>query len=635
MTDPLPIIAGLHAGETFSSGWRAFGPASGQHLAHLEYEIAGALEIRLDTHRLRSLESGIDIVLDEAAGTAPLAVEIKVWGTRSFGKNWRNRVNELLGTSVRVRRSFPGGTRLALVAILIDDEGTASSERLPSGASRSSHVAQQLSGVLSERRDGAGFDRVILGLAVERGSRWVSVTSDGAPAELRDFAEAMDQIAETARVKSDQAAPDPSGPGNEGTGLSPRILLVAGEWKSSKGGISTFNRDLAVAFAEAGCEVHVMLPQTDPTERDLALKSGVTLVVPPTVPGLRGTEALLTRPRFESDEYVPDVIVGHGRILGPYAYALQSSFFGQAKRVHFVHTDAELLESAKEKSGGPSRMLTAEERQRVETELAVSADLVAGVGPLLAESIEHAMRGWPHTRPRVLNFLPGLRDWGATVDPADVSPRRQVLLVARAEDMHSKGIHIAVSAMLKVVERLQSNRYGRPILVVRGVPADEADAVKARIDEILSPHVEVVLRRYSTDETALKLDLWQSRVVVMPSRHEGFGLAAYEAIAAAVPVLVSADSGLARLLIEKVHDGERGLPREVLPVRGDDDAIVETWANALVETLRDPEAAFSRAAFVRRALAADISWEDSVQQVLCALGSHRSHNCAVSAATKV
>jgi glycosyltransferase involved in cell wall biosynthesis len=47
----------------------------------------------------------------------------------------------------------------------------------------------------------------------------------------------------------------------------------------------------------------------------------------------------------------------------------------------------------------------------------------------------------------------------------------------------------------------------------------------------------------------------------MPSRHEGFGLVALEAISAGVPVLVSKESGLGRMLIECLPDEDRRAPR--------------------------------------------------------------------------
>ena len=52
----------------------------------------------------------------------------------------------------------------------------------------------------------------------------------------------------------------------------------------------------------------------------------------------------------------------------------------------------------------------------------------------------------------------------------------------------------------------------------------------------------------------MKKMLRQANVIVMPSRTEGFGLVALEAISAGVPVLVSSESGIAKAL-EKVEGG--------------------------------------------------------------------------------
>jgi D-inositol-3-phosphate glycosyltransferase len=79
--------------------------------------------------------------------------------------------------------------------------------------------------------------------------------------------------------------------------------------------------------------------------------------------------------------------VGHGRVLGRYAAAQQQQFFPKARRVHFVHTDAEQLEAAKEEPGGGSNMINADARRNLERDLARSADLVVGVGPLLTGTI--------------------------------------------------------------------------------------------------------------------------------------------------------------------------------------------------------------------------------------------------------
>jgi glycosyltransferase involved in cell wall biosynthesis len=397
-------------------------------------------------------------------------------------------------------------------------------------------------------------------------------------------------------------------------------LLIADEWRSHRGGISTFNRELAVAFAAAGCRVHVVVPAAQQDERDEALEKGVTLVTPDLIPGIEGHQLLLTRPRFADDDYCPDVIVGHGRVLGPYAYTAQNVFYPNAKRVHVVHTDAERLELAKEPLDGRSAVLTAEERLQLEVELSLSADLVAGVGPLLSESIGDAMRGGRKEVPPVLDLRPGLRDWGEVVNPSDPPRRRQVLLIARAEDLRSKGIDIAANAVARAVSRFGTETGDAPVLVVRGVPRPEADEIKRRIEAIVAPDVTVIARPYSADPDALRRDLWQSRAVVMPSRHEGFGLVALEAISAGVPVLISRESGLGRALREVVVDAERSEPREILPVAAPIDETAEIWGDALYEILVDPEAAFQHAQTLRREIAEEMRWDLVAQQILEALG---------------
>ena len=158
------------------------------------------------------------------------------------------------------------------------------------------------------------------------------------------------------------------------------------------------------------------------------------------------------------------------------------------------------------------------------------------------------------------------------------------------------------------------------MLVVRGVPRPQADEIKRQIEEIVAPEVSVIARAYTADPDALRRDLWQSRAVVMPSRHEGFGLVALEAISAGVPVLISRESGLGRVLREVVTDGERSQPREILPVPGSPDEAAEIWGDALYELLVDPEAAFGRAADLRAQLAAKMDWRRAVQGLLGGLG---------------
>lgn len=543
-----------------------------------------------------------DVIVTLSPDAPVLAIEFKLVRRRAT-EPISLRTTLLLGSAVRQRREFTRDVQLGLIGIVLGDDALTDRD------------VRHLRELLRTNADDAGFDRVVIGL-VSSEVRWLEVSPEGDIEVLSDFPAAARKLAES--------PPTPVLPTHQTVGQSrtanekPRFLLVADEWGSQRGGISTFNRELAAALADANCEVRVFVPTARDDEFDEAQSRGVTLVTPDPIPGVTDAALLLTRPRAPERDYEPNVIVGHGRILGPYAYAVKNLFFPRARRLHVVHMHAERLEMVKPRTAKRSPMKAAHDRASLEIELSVSADLVAGVGPLLSEWVSSAMRGHPQA-PATVDIRPGLRDWGRIVDPEDPPPVRQVLLLARAEDVASKGIDIAVRAVVYALSRFDGDPRDTPVLVVRGIP-EEGDDVVERLSALAAPFLQLIPRPYSADESSLRMDLFQARVVVMPSRHEGFGLVAHEAIAAGVPTLVSRESGIGRLLLETVTDEERPYPHEVLPVMGPEDEVVKAWGEAIYRKLVEPQAAFRRAAEVRHQLAAVTSWEDAVTRILSALG---------------
>jgi D-inositol-3-phosphate glycosyltransferase len=593
-----------------------------QQVAHqTEAELAGRVASLFSPADVGTEKGGPDLVVTRPEGIPPLAIELKVW--RASAKNLGNRVAEALSSAVLLRREFSGGVQLGLLVVFFPGTEFPVLAEVPS-------ISRRLARLVRRSADDAGFDRVIVG-AWQADGQWHEVDADGVLHPIAEFSEAVAQFASPSRVpvarrKRDSVdEPFYQTQAESREEPRPRILLFASGWGSRFGGISTFNREFAIALVDSGCEVHVVIPEADHVERDAATDHGVTLVTPDPIPGVTGQQLLLTRPRFTDPDYYPTVIVGHGRVLGPYAYAAQNLWYPDAKRVHIVHMDAERLEFVKDARPGRSAVLTADARRALEVELSISADLVTGVGPSLTEMIRDAMRGFRQEPPRVLELRPGLRDWGSVVDPRDPPARRQVLLVARAEDVLAKGIDIAARAVALAVSRFDHDSHDSPTLVVRGVPANEADSIKDRLDSIVAPETTVIARPFSTDEESLRRDLWQSRVVVMPSREEGFGLVAFEAIAAGVPVLVSRDSGVGRILREVSVDGERPAPREVISVRETEENITRLWADAIYDCLVDPLAAFRRAAQLREQVASEMTWAVASAQLLDALGLSHPH----------
>src|SRR5688500_3840680 len=94
-----------------------------------------------------------------------------------------------------------------------------------------------------------------------------------------------------------------------------RILVVATEWRSRRGGLSTFNRELCAALARAGHQVVCLVPDADVEEITDGLARGVVLLQAVAEFGADELVRLRRRPGLGALE--PEVVIGHGRITGP------------------------------------------------------------------------------------------------------------------------------------------------------------------------------------------------------------------------------------------------------------------------------------------------------------------------------
>ncbi|MGI5167900.1 glycosyltransferase [Spirillospora sp. CA-253888] len=391
------------------------------------------------------------------------------------------------------------------------------------------------------------------------------------------------------------------------------VLVVATEWKSKHGGLSTFNRQLCKALAAEGAKVFCMVLDATPEEVADAAALNVTLRWSEPVPGAEGLSSLFRRPDLEG--LTPDLVIGHARITGPAAFVQATDHFPGARRLHFVHMAPDEIEWHKL---GREEDDAAETRTRIETMLGRTAHRVVAVGPRLHDRF----RGYltDHDDPDPLRIDPGF-------DLEDARERRhpngsplKILLVGRTEDSALKGVDLAAKAAGKVAEwRLKANK--RPVeLVVRGIPADKAAEQREQLRKWAdNPGLNIVPRLYTTDPDRLADDLKQAALVVMPSKAEGFGLVGLEAIIAGTPVLVSDQSGLGELLAELFRDRPDEIADMVVPVAKDDKVDVDTWARAMDRVLSYVKPAFASAEELRCELAEKNTWSASAAALLEAL----------------
>ena len=138
------------------------------------------------------------------------------------------------------------------------------------------------------------------------------------------------------------------------------VMFLCDEWKSSKGGLSTFNREFAINLAQSttgSMKSHCYVSSSDDRDRKEAEEYGVNLITARSVPGSTDPIERLKFPPPELPK--PHLVIGHGRKLGNPAYSLLQ--ITKCKWIQFVHVYCEDLGKYKES-------VTAAEENRRERE---------------------------------------------------------------------------------------------------------------------------------------------------------------------------------------------------------------------------------------------------------------------------
>ena len=352
-----------------------------------------------------------------------------------------------------------------------------------------------------------------------------------------------------------------------------RVTFLASEWGSSKGGLSTINRELAIQLAKCPeVEVSFFLPQCSQDDKKLALKHNVKIVEAAPLPGIEQLDWLCVPP----EDLQIDIIIGHGAKLGKQAQIVKRS--KGCKWVQVVHTDPEELGMFKNYSDAISK---GEEKHKTEIKLCEMADHVVGVGPKLSEAFRSYLRCCQKDD-NVVDFTPGVfEEFAAVKQASSERQQRSVLVFGRGdvEDFKLKGIDIAG----KAVAELEDTR-----LVFVGAPDGKHEEIANRLTECGVPASRLRVRGFLPDRDSLKRLFQEVDLVVMPSRTEGFGLTGLEALSAGLPVLVSRNSGFGETLCS-VPFGSSSVINTEDPSEWTS-AIKKVWAKDRKNRLEEAEA---------------------------------------------
>ena len=368
-----------------------------------------------------------------------------------------------------------------------------------------------------------------------------------------------------------------------------KVTLLSYEWGSIKGGLSTINRELAIQLAKNdNVEVSMYLPLCSEEDERTAAGFRVCLLKAKKKPGYDPIEWLASDPK----DHHMDVVVCHGIPLARQVSMIKR-LHPDCKWIQVVDTDPEELAMFKDYAG-PT--LEGVKKHQAEVELCELADQVVPVGPKLTEAFACYLRSCGKDQD-VINLTPGIFSEFANINQASEGRETFRVLVfghGDSEDFVLKGYDIAACAVAML-----NNEEGSFKLVFVGAPDGEEDKVKERfLKEGILPCQLIV---HSTKERKqLAKQFYEADLVMMPSRTEGFGLAALEALSAGLPVLVSGNSGIGKAL-KKVPTGSYCVVDSEKPKK---------WAKA-IRTIccKEREVRLREAILLRQSYAETYQWE--------------------------
>ena len=375
-----------------------------------------------------------------------------------------------------------------------------------------------------------------------------------------------------------------------------RVTLLSSEWQSTKGGLSTINRVLAIQLAKhPGVEVSVYLPQCSKEDKQVAASQySVKLIEAEPMAAFDPVHCLSFLPK----DHAVDCVIGHGAVLGRQVQGIKRDH-PHCKWIQVVHTDPEELAMYK---AYEKRISKGETKHEKEVELCKLADKVVAVGPKLAEAFSRYLRPCGKDQD-VIKLTPGIFAEFSDVKqaPGELSSF-SVLVFGRgdSEDFQLKGYDIAA----KAIAELNDKTY--KLTFVGATRGEEEQVAEMLLQQGIDPS-QLKVRSFNESREQLAELFCEVDLAIMPSRTEGFGLAALEALSAGLPVLVSENSGLGKALKKVLYGSsyvvESEDPRE--------------WANAIKAVRRkERETRLKESKMVRAAYAEVYSWKEQCDKLV-------------------
>ena len=326
-----------------------------------------------------------------------------------------------------------------------------------------------------------------------------------------------------------------------------QIVFLATGWGASFGGINVFNYEL--------CNHLAITIDKSTTDLFCVIFSSETTTYSANNPNLK---IISVEEKYENfflfNQICPEINsndiviwVGHDVKTGERAATLKEICKRsevRSKLILIKHMDYESYYSHMSISSE-----TLKEKTDSQKNLFPKADLVFGIGPTLVKSAKNHFDDVPIDK--VFMLVPGLEK----IEPRqDSDSSFSITMTGRIEDETAdiKQQRTIAAAFGRVISQ-DITIFGHDSkLTFLGADEEESNRLRDIAEKEAKRKVVVNTYPFSSERTKLIQHIRKQNIVAMPSLHEGFGLAGWEAIPAQIPLVLSKNSGLYNLI--KIND---------------------------------------------------------------------------------
>lgn len=325
------------------------------------------------------------------------------------------------------------------------------------------------------------------------------------------------------------------------------VVVLATAWGSRFGGINAFSADLCCALARvlSDHKVVCLCLCADEADRKAATEAGLAIVSLNQDSAKKANRNLVGQviTVLSTDGFNDvDWWIGHDAITGELALACADETPGSkcAVLMHMSYEDYSYIKHT------PTEANVVSQHVQTQRHVLKSAHVGVAVGPLLCQRLQE-IRG---TKKNTIMLVPGLAKQAPEVQ---VTERLHAITFGRFEsdELLTKQVQLAVTGFAKAVRagfESQNSMLVESDLTVIGAPPEMSAQLRALAESEADRVINLKAFEFIDDRDQLYRQLQHCNVCLMLSWHEGFGLSAWEAIGTGIPVIVSRNSGVFRLL---------------------------------------------------------------------------------------